>query len=151
MTELPAAVVASGAFEPTAEDIASVEAWFAEYDGHATNADVERMADMAMFPLNVVSDSDESGDGGAAQQTRQQFVEGMSQVMGEPGEVKMKMESRRTPIFLTRQLVLVISDATFTTLGMSQRVRYADVLVKRDGKWFFQTMVQGGWGDQLAG
>jgi hypothetical protein len=149
MTELPEAVVASSGYEPTAEDIASVEEWFAEYDTHATNADVERMADMAMFPLNIVSDSDESGNGGAAQQTRQQFVEAMSQVMGDPGEVKM--ESRRTPIFLTRQLVLVISDATFTAAGHSQQVRYADLLVKRDGKWFFQTMVQGGWGDQLGG
>ncbi|CAM3324644.1 nuclear transport factor 2 family protein [Kibdelosporangium persicum] len=149
MTELPEAVVASGAFEPTAEDIAGVEAWFAEYDGHAANADVERMADMAMFPLNIVSDSAETGNGGAAQQTRRQFVESMSQVMGEPGEVKM--ESRRTPIFLTKQLVLVISDATFTVEGHSQQVRYADLLVKREGKWYFQTMVQGGWGDQLSG
>jgi hypothetical protein len=149
MTELPEAVVAASGFEPTAEDIAGVEAWFAEYDSYATNADVERMADMAMFPLNVVSDSDESGNGSAAQQTRQQFVDGMSQVMGEPGEVKM--ESHRTPVFLTRQLVLVISDATFTAHGDSQQVRYADLLVKRDGRWLFQTMVQGGWGDQLGG
>lgn len=149
MNELPEAVAASSGFQPSAEDIASVEAWFAEYDAHAVNADVERMADMAMFPLNVVSDSDESGNGGAAQQTRQQFVEGMSQVMGDPGE--LKMESRRTPIFLTKQLVLVISDATFTTPAGSQQARYADLLVKRDGKWLFQTMVQGGWGDQLSG
>lgn len=149
MAELPETVVASGAFEPSAEDVASVHAWFAEYDAHIANAELERMADMALFPLNIVSDSEESGNGAAAQQTREQFVESMSQVVGGAGD--MKMESTRTPIFLTGQLVLVVTDATFTIDGVSQPVRYADLLVKRDGKWLFQTMVQGGWGDQLGG
>jgi hypothetical protein len=30
-----------------------------------------------------------------------------------------------------------------------QTMRYADVLVKVDGKWKFQTMAQSGWGDML--
>jgi hypothetical protein len=29
-------------------------------------------------------------------------------------------------------------------------VRYADLLIRRGGEWRFQTMVQSGWGDQLA-
>ncbi|ONI81080.1 hypothetical protein ALI144C_21245 [Actinosynnema sp. ALI-1.44] len=149
MADLPEAVAASGTFEASAEDVASVEAWFAKYDGHVANAELEQMADMALFPLNIVSDSDESGNGGAAQQTREQFVESMSQVVGGAGD--LKMESNRTPIFLTKQLVLVVTDATFTIDGVAQSVRYADLLVKKDGQWLFQTMVQGGWGDQLSG
>jgi hypothetical protein len=33
-----------------------------------------------------------------------------------------------------------------TAGGTTHRLRYADLLVKRDGRWLFQTMVQGGWG-----
>nr|WP_042182914.1 hypothetical protein [Kibdelosporangium sp. MJ126-NF4]CEL15223.1 hypothetical protein [Kibdelosporangium sp. MJ126-NF4]CTQ95735.1 hypothetical protein [Kibdelosporangium sp. MJ126-NF4] len=149
MAELPEAVVASGAFKPSAEDVASVHAWFAKYDAHVADAELEQMADMALFPLNIVSDSEESGNGAAAQQTREQFIESMSQVVGAAGDVKM--ESTRTPVFLTRQLVLVVTDATFTIDGVAQQVRYADLLVKQNGQWLFQTMVQGGWGDQLNG
>lgn len=37
-------------YTPTAEERASLDAWFQEYDAHCTKADVERMADMAVFP-----------------------------------------------------------------------------------------------------
>jgi ketosteroid isomerase-like protein len=148
MAELPASVTANSGFQPTDEDVRSVAAWFEEYDTHARNGDVERMADMALFPLNVVSDN-EGGDGSAAQWTREQFVATMSHVVGDGGGTRM--ESERTPVFLTGQLVLVITNATFTTGEHVQPVRYADLLVKKGGRWLFQTMVQGGWGDQLGG
>jgi hypothetical protein len=140
MAEIPA----SDGFVPSGEDIASVEAWFAEYDGYAGKADVERMADMALFPLNVVSD--DATNGAAAQWTRAEFVAAMSHVVSPD----VRMESERTPIFLTRRLVLVVTNATFTVDGQAQAVRYADLLVKKDGRWLFQTMVQGGWGSQLT-
>ncbi|MBP2320135.1 hypothetical protein JOF56_000520 [Kibdelosporangium banguiense] len=148
MADLPASVTASSGFQPSAEDIQSVKAWFVEYDGHAANADLARMADMALFPLNVVSD-DLSGNGSAAQWTREQFIGAMSHVVA--GAEDMRMESDRTPVFLTGQLVLVVTNATFTTGDKTEAVRYADLLVKKDGRWLFQTMVQGGWGDQLTG
>ncbi|MBB2912175.1 hypothetical protein FHS43_003455 [Streptosporangium becharense] len=81
MTETQGSPFGSGSFTPTAEDLASVEAWFAEYDAHSAKVDVERMADMAMFPLNVVTDSP-GGDGLAAQWTREQFMRTMAQAMG---------------------------------------------------------------------
>jgi hypothetical protein len=142
-------VVGSGGFVPTPDDIASVEAWFAEYDSHVAKGDVERMADMALFPLNIVSDDDQTGNGSAAQQNREEFIQSMSHVVGDPADLEMKSE--RTPIFLTKQLVLVVTNATFTVAGHSQPVRYADLLVKQEGRWLFQTMVQGGWGNQLSG
>jgi hypothetical protein len=148
MAELPATVTASSGFQPTADDLRGVEDWFAEYETHVASGDVARMADMALFPLNVVSD-DASGNGAAAQWTREQFMGAMSHVVAGAGETRM--ESDRTPVFLTKQLVLVVTNATFTTGEKAEPVRYADLLVKKDGRWLFQTMVQGGWGDQLAG
>jgi hypothetical protein len=59
------------------------------------------------------------------------------------------MKMTRTPFFLTNNLVAVITDAVVTGGGQVYEMRYADILVKVDGQWKFQTMVQGGWGDML--
>ncbi|MGH3788640.1 MAG: nuclear transport factor 2 family protein [Pseudonocardiaceae bacterium] len=140
-------VPAADPFSPSAEDTASVTAWFARYDRLVADGDVEAMADMAVFPLNVVSDSP-GGDGAAVQWSREQFVHMMSEVLAGSGDVKL--DSQRTPYFLTGSLVLVITDATMTATGAPQQaLRYADLLIRRDGGWAFQTMVQGGWGDAL--
>ncbi|MGH4033802.1 nuclear transport factor 2 family protein [Actinomycetota bacterium Odt1-20B] len=134
-------------YVPTDEDRASLDAWFAAYDVQSGKRDVEGMADLAVFPLNLVSD-DSAGNGRTAQWDREQFVATMTQVMGE-GSEDIVFESRRTPVFLSSALAVVFTDSTMTAGGESQQLRYADILVKRDGQWAFQTMIQGGWGDNL--
>ncbi|MFE7785834.1 nuclear transport factor 2 family protein [Streptomyces nigrescens] len=132
---------------PTAEDRASLDAWFAEYDARSAKRDVQSMADLAMFPLNLVSD-DTAGNGRAAQWDREQYIATMTQVMGD-GSEGITFESTRTPVFLSPALAVVFSDSTMTMDGQSRQLRYADILVRRDGTWAFQTMIQGGWGDNL--
>ncbi|MEU5577157.1 nuclear transport factor 2 family protein [Streptomyces huasconensis] len=134
-------------YMPTAEDRASLDAWFAAYDEHSAKRDVERMADLAVFPLNLVSD-DSAGDGRAAQWDREQFVRTMTQVMGDGGE-DIAFESTRTPVFLSPAMAVVFTDSVMTAGGETQRLRYADILIRRGGAWAFQTMIQGGWGDNL--
>ncbi|RJL32260.1 nuclear transport factor 2 family protein [Bailinhaonella thermotolerans] len=129
-------------FEPTAEDVASVHEWFARYDALAAKGDVEGMADMAMFPLNSVTDN-AAGNGSARQSSREEFVREMAGVVGDGAE----MRSVRTPHFLSKGLVFVITEATVEVDGVTHRLRYGDLLVRRDGAWHFQTMVQGGWGE----
>lgn len=46
-------------------------------------------------------------------------------------------------------MAVVFTDSAMTTGGRTRRLRYADVLIRRDGRWAFQTMLQGGWGDNL--
>lgn len=127
-------------FSPTTADVDSVLAWFARYDALATSKNVEGMADQAMFPLNEVT------DGSAEAVDRAGFVAQMAEQLGQSTD--FTMESKRTPHFIDENLVFVITDATFTADGFSQRVRYGDLLVKCDGDWKFQTMVQGGWGER---
>ncbi|MDI3404540.1 DUF4440 domain-containing protein [Streptomyces cavernicola] len=134
-------------YTPTAEDRASLDAWFAEYDAASARRDVERMADLAAFPLNLVSD-DSAGDGRSAQWDREQFVATMTHVMGD-GSEDIAFESVRTPVFLSPAMAVVFTDSTMTTEGRSTQLRYADVLIRRGGTWAFQTMLQGGWGDSL--
>lgn len=126
-------------FTPTTADVDSVLAWFARYDALALNKDVEGMADQAMFPLNEVT------DGSAESVDRAGFIVQMAEQLGQSTD--FAMESTRTPHFINENLVFVITDATFTADGFSQQVRYGDLLVKCDGDWKFQTMVQGGWGE----
>ncbi|MGY5123193.1 nuclear transport factor 2 family protein [Streptomyces nigrescens] len=142
MTFLPDA-----GYAPTAEDRASLDAWFAEYDAQSAQRDVQSMADMAVFPLNLVSD-DAAGNGRSTQWDREQYIATMTQVMGD-GSEDITFESTRTPVFLSPVLAVVFSDSTMTVDGRSKQLRYADILVRRDGTWAFQTMIQGGWGDNL--
>lgn len=128
-------------FTARPEDLASLDEWFSRYDAYAAAADAAATADMAMFPLNVVTD-DANGEASARQLSREEYLQMMGGVLG--GEVTM--DSRRTPHFLTRSLVVVFTEAEFTIDGQRQAVRYADLLVKIGGEWRFQTMVQGGWG-----
>ncbi|MFJ6673003.1 nuclear transport factor 2 family protein [Actinosynnema sp. NPDC091369] len=131
------AVPGSGAgFVPTDDDVAGVLAWFEQWDALAVAKDVEGMADMALFPVNAVT------DGSAQSWDRARFLDDMGATLGD-GDVQM--ESVRTPVFVNANLVFVITDATITAGEFSQVVRYGDLLVKTDGKWLFQTMVQGGW------
>ena len=130
-------------FVPSEADLASVQAWFERYDALAAARDYEGMADVALFPLNEVTD-DGKGHGKAEQFSREAYLAQMAQVMGGDGDVKL--ETTRTPHFLSESLVFVISDGTMTYGGHTQPIRYGDLLVKIDGDWRFQTMVQGGWG-----
>ncbi|MFF3398986.1 nuclear transport factor 2 family protein [Streptomyces sp. NPDC002659] len=134
-------------YTPTDEELASIQDWFAAYDAHSAKREVERMADLAVFPLNLVSD-DSAGNGASAQWDRRQFVETMSQVMGD-GSDDIAFESTRTPVFLSPAMAVVFTDSTMTMDGRTQQLRYADVLIRRDGAWAFQTMLQSGWGDNL--
>ncbi|MEV1145795.1 hypothetical protein [Micromonospora sp. NPDC049799] len=134
-------------FVPDPADLAELDEWFRRYDALAEAGDVAGTADLAMFPLNTVTD-DAAGEGSARQLDRAAYLEMMGGVLGGGGD--LTMESRRTPYFLTRSLVVVFTDAEFTVDGERQRVRYADLLVRAGGQWRFQTMVQGGWGDQAG-
>ncbi|MGW1491659.1 DUF4440 domain-containing protein [Streptomyces sp. NPDC002402] len=134
-------------YTPTDEELASIQDWFAAYDAHSAKREVERMADLAVFPLNLVSD-DSAGNGASAQWDRRQFIETMTQVMGQ-GSDDIAFESTRTPVFLSPAMAVVFTDSTMTMDGRTQQLRYADVLIRRDGQWAFQTMLQSGWGDNL--
>ncbi|GGM26699.1 MULTISPECIES: nuclear transport factor 2 family protein [Micromonospora] len=138
---------ADAGFVPGPEDLAAIDEWFRRYDALAAAGDVAGTADLALFPLNTVTD-DAAGQASAQQLDRAAYLEMMGGVLGGPAD--LQMESTRTPHFLTGSLVVVLTDAQFTIDGQRQRVRYADVLVKVDGQWRFQTMVQGGWGDHAG-
>ena len=131
----------------TEEQKQSLDSWFAEYDGLSMKGDVEGMADMAIFPVHVVTESSD-GNGYTENWTRDRFVQTMTEAMKATPK-DMEMKAVRTPFFLSQDLAVVITDAEITVGAQTQVMRYADILVKMDGQWKFQTMAQSGWGDML--
>ena len=130
---------AAAGFAPSPADIAGVLAWFDNFDALAVAKDVEAMAELAMFPLNEVS------DGKAESYDRARYIAQMTSELGASEQVDMV--SVRTPTFLNENLVFVVTEATITMGDISRQVRYGDLLVKCAGDWKFQTMVQGSWTD----
>ncbi|GAA4435547.1 nuclear transport factor 2 family protein [Actinokineospora soli] len=115
--------------------------WFAEYDARAARGDIAGLADLAVFPLNVVTDIP---GGAAAARTwdREEFIEVMTEVVGEGAELR----STRTPHLLGDNLAVVFTDASVTVDGHDHQMRYADILIRTTDGWAFQTMVQPGHG-----
>jgi hypothetical protein len=134
-------------FVPTEQDTEALLAWFAEYDARAAAKDVEAMADTGHFPMTVVT-NDSAGNGITQVWDRQAFVRAMTAATeGELGD--LTMENHRRPIFLNRDLAVVVTDSPVTAGDQVQHLRYADVMVKSAGEWRFTSMIQGGWGDML--
>ncbi|WP_245646186.1 nuclear transport factor 2 family protein [Nocardiopsis trehalosi] len=136
-------------YTATPEDERSLTDWFARYDALAERADVEALADMAVFPMNTVTD-DGAGNGSAAQSDRAAYVRSMAEVMG-PIAGKVRFTSTRTPFFLSGAVVVVFTRSAAEVDGATTEMHYVDVLVKADGEWRFQTMVQAGWGSEAMG
>jgi hypothetical protein len=129
----------------TPELVQEVLDWFVRYDRLVADGDLEAMADMAAFPLNEVTD-DANGHGMAGLLDRPRYLAQMAQVISDD---EVTMESTRQPIFLSPALCFVVTDAVFTANGSTQRMRYGDLLIRMAEGWKFQTMVAGGWHDQM--
>lgn len=129
----------------TPELIQEVLDWFARYDRLVACGDLDAMAEMAAFPLNEVTD-DANGHGLAGLIDRSRYLAQMAQVISDD---EVTMESTRQPIFLSPALCFVVTDATFTVDGSTQQMRYGDLLIRTAEGWKFQTMVAGGWHDQM--
>lgn len=125
---------------------AEVLAWFDRYDSLVESGDLNAMADMAAFPLNEITD-DTDGFGVVGVCGREQFLAQMAEVVGGAGEVSM--ESVRHPMFITDSLCFVLTDAAITAAGQTQQMRYGDLLIRTPAGWRFQTMVAGGYHDQM--
>ncbi|MEU2389476.1 nuclear transport factor 2 family protein [Streptomyces sp. NPDC007369] len=131
-------------YQPTPEELESMETWFAEYDALAERGALEELADRAVFPMNLATDVP-GGYAAVRQWTRAEYIEAMQHAIGT-GTAGLDLESTRTPRFVSENLVVVETEATMTIEGRRQHMHYADLLVRTEDGWAFQTMVQGGWG-----
>ncbi len=137
----------TASYEATEDQRQEIIDWFARYDALVAAGDLEAMADQAVFPLNEVTD-DPSGFGRAAATGRERFVTQMREA--GVGAADVEMRSTRTPVFLSPALVFVVTDAEFASEDGTTTMRYGDLLIRTAEGWRFQTMVAGGWSEQLC-
>lgn len=137
---------AAAGWAATPEDLQEVLDWFDRYDTLVAAGDLDAMADMAAFPINEVTD-DAHGHGLAKPCDRAGFLAQMQEVVGGAGAVTM--DSTRHPVFLSRSLCFVVTDARVTVAGHTTPMRYGDLLMRAADGWRFQTMVAGGWHEQM--
>ncbi|MCA2218361.1 nuclear transport factor 2 family protein [Jidongwangia harbinensis] len=131
-------------FAPTADDTETLLAWFARYDDHVRRNDTAAMADMALFPL-VVMTNDSAGECVTQEWDRETFL----QAMGMGADPSTRIDNERRPVFLNSDLAVVVTDSTVTADGRTRYMRYVDVMAKTGGQWRFKSMIQAGWGDML--
>ena len=137
---------ATEADRPVDQQQREIAEWFARYDALVAAGDLEAMVDQALFPLNEVTD-DPQGFGVVSRTDRERFLVQMREAgVGAEG---LEMRSTRTPIVLSLALAFVVTDAEFVSGGQTTTMRYGDLLVRTPDGWRFQTMVAGGWSDQL--
>jgi len=132
-------------FVPTEQQVAGLLAWFAEYDELARKTDVAAMADMALFPLTVIS-HDSAGERVTQQWDRDTFMQAMGNATEGP---QPHLENHREPHFLSADLAVVVTTTVMTSGTDVMHMRYADVMAKTGGEWRFTSMVQAGWGDMM--
>lgn len=135
-------------FTPTAADTESLLAWFDRYDNHVRRNDTEAMADMALFPL-VVMTNDSAGECVTQEWDRATFVQSMDMSADGSDPASIQIDNDRRPTFLNSDIAVVITDSTVTAGGDTQYMRYVDVMAKTGGEWRFKSMIQAGWGDML--
>lgn len=136
---------AAAGYAATDAEIREILDWFDRYDALVAAGDLEAMADMAAFPLNEVTDS--GGYGFATACDGERFLAQMRDAVGGAGNVSM--ESARHPVFLSPALAFVVTDSTITAGGDTHHLRYGDLLIRTAAGWRFQTMVAGGFGEQM--
>ena len=134
-------------YTPTEEDLRTLGEWFACYDTGAAKGEIEKLAELAYFPLNLVTD-DSSGSPWCGQWDRERYLAVMGEALN--GGPDVTFESERTPFLFSGSLALVFSRSTLTAAGVTYQLDYADILVRTADGWRFQTMIQSGWGDMLT-
>ena len=136
------------AFTPSEKEIKILMDWFATYEGYVLKNQLDNMADMAIFPLVVMTD-DSQGNCVAQSWDRETYKQAMDMTAQGVDMSTVSIESHRSPTFLNENLAVVITDAITTIAGQPQQSRYVDIMAKQDGEWRFKSMIQSGWGDML--
>lgn len=134
-------------FTPSEQDTQSLLDWFTRYDTHVQRNETDAMADMALFPI-IVMTNDSAGDCVTQEWDRETFVQAMAMNTADPDQ-EMELRNEREPVFLNSDLAIVVTNSTVTMDGEQQHMRYVDIMAKKDGQWRFKSMIQAGWGDML--
>jgi hypothetical protein len=112
-------------------------------------ADLEASWALVDYPVLMVSD-DAKGQASGAMMTRDEYIAAMKPFMETPPPKGFKMSAKRDVTVITDSMAVVISKITMKMGKKKASYKNAALLIKKDGKWLYKLMAEGGWGDAMT-
>jgi hypothetical protein len=130
-----------------AGDKKGIDELYKASDEALKKGDIEALAARIDFPLMMMTD-DSAGVPSTSSWEKQLWIDTMkASIANLPKDVKMAKKTRAT--FISDSLAMV-EEANERTVGKKKETWTSAALVgRKDGRWMFKAMIEGGWGDQL--
>jgi hypothetical protein len=110
--------------------------------------DLAAAAAVIDFPVLMVTD-DSKGQASAESWSKEQWTQVMAPMYAKPMDEKI---THKPEIFLASDSLATLSDVVTVTMGKKTvTARNTTILVRKDGQWLVKAMMEGGWGDMMAG
>lgn len=125
-----------------------IEAFFREEDELLKRRDFDATLSRIDFPVYMATD-DAQGAVEAREVDREAYIAMMKPMYdGMPSGTEMKQQPQVT--LLSDALAVVVVDVTMVEDGHVRTSKSHGLLVKRDGRWKWKSMVEAGWGGMGA-
>lgn len=121
-----------------------VDAFLKAQEDLAKKHDQEGMLAAIDFPVYMVTD-DQKGVVEAKAYTKDEYV-AMMKPFYEAMPKDLQMSHKYAVTVLSDAMAEVIDDVTTTVGKQKSTAKSVSLLVKRDGKWMWKTMIEAGWG-----
>ncbi|HEY3452595.1 MAG TPA: hypothetical protein VGK67_39995 [Myxococcales bacterium] len=120
-----------------------IDAFLKAQEDIAKKHDQEGMLAAIDFPVYMISD-DAKGVVEAKAYTKDEYV-AMMKPFQESMPKDMQVTHKYTVTILSDAIAQVMDDATMTVGKQKSGGKSSSVIVKKDGKWMWKTMVEAGW------
>ncbi len=128
-------------------DKKGVEELYKTCDELTKKGDWEGMAARVDFPVTMVTDN-AAGVVSSSTWDKATWVESMKKA-GADMPKDLKMSKKQKVIFLSDSLAMVEESNERTIGKQKDKWTSAALVVLKDGKWMFKSMIEGGWGDAM--
>jgi hypothetical protein len=132
----------------TNADKKGVDALYKDCEEAMKKGDFASFESKVDFPVFMVTDS--SAGATMAEAWPKEKWSAMMKPSFENMPKDSKMTTKHKPEFISDNLVSVVEEHTMTMGKQKHQWKSASLLVKKDGKWMFKMMAEGGWGDVMA-
>lgn len=131
-----------------AQDKKEIAALIEAADDAGRKGDLAAATALVDFPVLMVTD-DSKGRAMAVEWSREQWTQAMEPFYKKPMEGKV---THKPSIFLASDSLATVNDVVTMTMGKKTMTsRSTTIVVRKDGKWLMKAMMEGGWGDMMAG
>jgi hypothetical protein len=131
------------------KDRAEIAKLFKAMEAAGKKGDIETAASFIDFPVLMLTD-DSKGEAHGAAWTRAQWVEVMAPFYKPMPDMKV---TEKPSVFLISDSLATVTNVATITMGKKKPIttRNSMLLARVGGEWKVKAMVEGGWGDSMAG